>query len=26
VCSIAPAVVTGIVAEKLEECRKKIGR
>lgn len=26
VCSIAPGVVTGIVAEKLEECRKKIGR
>jgi hypothetical protein len=26
VCSIAPGVVTGIVAEKLDECRKKIGR
>jgi hypothetical protein len=26
VCSIAPGVATGIVAEKLGECRKKIGR
>jgi hypothetical protein len=26
VCSIVPGVVTGIVAEKLDECRKKIGR
>jgi hypothetical protein len=25
-CSIAPGIVTGIVAEKLDECRKKIGR
>jgi hypothetical protein len=26
VCSIAPGVVTGFVAEKLDECRRKIGR
>jgi hypothetical protein len=26
VCTIAPGIVTGIVAEKLEECKKKIGR
>jgi hypothetical protein len=26
VCSIAPGVVTGIVTEKLDECRKKMGR
>jgi hypothetical protein len=26
VCSVAPGIVTGIVAEKLDECRKKIGR
>ena len=25
-CSNAPGIVTGIVAEKLDECRKKIGR
>ncbi|MFA5269067.1 MAG: hypothetical protein WC379_13950 [Methanoregula sp.] len=26
VCSVAPGVVTGIVAEKLDECRKKLSR
>lgn len=26
VCSIAPGIATGIVAEKLDECRRKIGR
>lgn len=26
VCSIAPGIATGIVAEKLDECRKKCGR
>jgi hypothetical protein len=26
VCSVAPGIAPGIVAEKLDECRKKIGR
>jgi hypothetical protein len=26
VCSVSPGIVSGIVAEKLNECRKKIGR
>jgi hypothetical protein len=26
VCGVVPGVATGIVAEKLEECRKKVGR
>jgi hypothetical protein len=26
VCTISPGMVTGIVAEKLDECRRKIGR